>query len=207
MCRAMCRKNKFCFKDAKMLAAEFYEANFFQKIKLIFVSDTKDMKKVYESVKIAVNECCLNDAEQLEEIDMVRAFYNGDTGARAIGTSLNTGLIGMMVALFGVECSLIIGLISLYQTSFCKDLGSMIDVMQTVAFVIGALSFIMILLIPLGAFQILYSSYRQKRSSVIVSAIDDTLKNAKRIKEAEVRVCEHQNEELTLPDKSPTQLQ
>lgn len=31
-----------------MLAAEFYEANFFQKIKLIFVSDIEDMDKVYQ---------------------------------------------------------------------------------------------------------------------------------------------------------------
>lgn len=182
MCRAMCRKNKFCYKEAEKLAEEFHEANFFQKIKLLFVSDTKDMKKIYESVQIALNECCLNDDEQLGQIEMVRAFYNGDIGARPIGASLGTGLSSLMVALFGIECALIIALIPLSQVISDNNIVKIFDQMKSLGDFIGVLYVIMMLLIPVGLRQILYNTYHQKRSSVIVSAIDDTLKKAKRNK-------------------------
>lgn len=195
MCRATCRKKKPCYKSAEDLAKEFHEANLFQKIKFEFVSDTEDMEEVYKSVQTAVNGCCLRDDEQLEQIEMVRAIYNGDITARPIGTSLGMCLSSLMVALFGIECALMAIFLSSSKDIPSNGIKEVFNQMMVFRDFIASLYVIMILVILIGLWKILNNTYYQKRSSVIVSAIDDTLKNAKKIKETDIRVCEQQNNE------------
>lgn len=105
------------------------------------------------------------------------------------------GFSSLMVALFGIECALLATFYSSYINILDNDIRKILEPMEELRSFISGLYVIMIFVVIMGLRKILYNSYRQKRSSVIVSAIDDTLERAKQIHGMDALVCEQQNNE------------
>lgn len=115
-----------------------------------------DLIEIYESVRNILSECCLTDRRQLKEIKEVRAICHADMKTRPLIHAIGLGIIAVLVSLFGDVNSFVSG----FFEKIC----------------LADSTWRMIILISVwGIIAIPTAVSKQVRSSIIVSAIDDTL--------------------------------
>ena len=158
MCQVGSNNKAVPYREANYILAHIHERRFFQRICLLIPSlFREDLNLVYESVQAILKECCLCDKNQMEQVNKVRAICKAETEACSTINTVSMGLIAALISLFGVACSLI--------GNIFKEL-----IPDTISIIYN----VIIVLILIGVIYIV-NIYKQNRSSVIVSAIDDTL--------------------------------
>ena len=160
MVRSYRLRGKNYIKNGNILSAEEIISRIYSPciVRRFWKLSNDNMIKIYGSTKKILSECCLTDSRQLKEVKKVRAICHADVDSRPIGHTVGVGMIAVMATLTGAAYSLGSDLQK-------EDKLSLVD----------SMIFTILIVLFLGIILVMTSVNLQQKSSIIVSAIDDTL--------------------------------